>query len=80
MKLEIPNDLEAGLQAQAQARGLSLEDYAKQVLADRGRQSVCAAADSSVADVARRLATFGKRHGLSLGAITVKDLLRESRP
>ena len=30
--------------------------------------------------VARRLATFGKRNGLSLDGITVKDLLRESRP
>ena len=28
----------------------------------------------------RRLATFGKRHGLSLGGLTVKELLRESRP
>lgn len=36
--------------------------------------------DESVADAARRLGTFGKRHGLSLGDLTVKDLLRESRP
>jgi hypothetical protein len=28
----------------------------------------------------RRLATFGKRHGLSLGDGTIKDLLHESRP
>jgi hypothetical protein len=35
--------------------------------------------DESVAAVARRLATFGKRHGLSLGGLTVKELLRESR-
>jgi hypothetical protein len=33
----------------------------------------------SVAAV-RRLATFGKRHGLSLGGLKVKELLRESRP
>lgn len=32
------------------------------------------------ASAARRLGTFGKRHGLSLGGLTVKDLLRESRP
>jgi hypothetical protein len=38
------------------------------------------AATESVAAVARRLATFGKRHGLSLGGLTVKELLRESRP
>jgi hypothetical protein len=30
--------------------------------------------------VARRLASFGKRHGLSLGGSTIKDLLHESRP
>lgn len=34
----------------------------------------------SVAAAARRLATFGKRHGLSLGGIRIKELLRESRP
>lgn len=30
--------------------------------------------------VARRLANFGGRHGLSLGGMTIKELLRESRP
>ena len=37
-------------------------------------------ADESVTAAARRLGTFGKRHGLSLGGMTVKELLRESRP
>jgi hypothetical protein len=36
--------------------------------------------DESVASAAHRLATFGKRHGLSLGGMTIKELLRESRP
>lgn len=36
--------------------------------------------DPAIAAAARRLGTFGKRHGLSLGNITVKELLRESRP
>lgn len=39
-----------------------------------------AAPDDSVAAAARRLATFGKRHDLSLDGITVQELLRESRP
>jgi len=39
-----------------------------------------ATSDESVAAAARRLATFGKQHGLSLGGMTVKELLRESRP
>ena len=34
----------------------------------------------SVASAARRLGTFGKRHGLSLGGLTIKELLHESRP
>jgi hypothetical protein len=42
----------------------------------RARGSV----DESVAAAARRLATFGKRHGLSLGGLTIKELLDESRP
>jgi hypothetical protein len=37
-------------------------------------------AEESVAAAARRLGTFGKRHGLSLGGLTIKELLRESRP
>lgn len=36
--------------------------------------------DDGVAAAARRLATFGKRHGLTLGDLTIKELLRESRP
>jgi hypothetical protein len=39
-----------------------------------------AVVDDSVAAAARRLATFGKRHGLSLGGMTIKELIRESRP
>jgi hypothetical protein len=34
----------------------------------------------STATVARRLASFGKRHELSLGGLTIKELLHESRP
>jgi hypothetical protein len=34
----------------------------------------------STAIIARRLANFGKRHGLSLGGSTIKNLLNESRP
>jgi Arc/MetJ-type ribon-helix-helix transcriptional regulator len=36
--------------------------------------------NQTTAAAARRLGTFGKRHGLSLGDITVQELLRESRP
>lgn len=46
----------------------------------RGRVAGFAPEAESVAVVARRLATFGKRHGLSLGGGSVKELLHESRP
>lgn len=36
--------------------------------------------DESVASAARRLGTFGKRHGLSLGGLTIKELLRAYSP
>ncbi len=34
----------------------------------------------STATIVRRLASFGKHHGLSLGGSTIRDLLQESRP
>jgi hypothetical protein len=36
--------------------------------------------DQAIAAAARRLGTFGKQHRLSLEGLSVKDLLRESRP
>jgi hypothetical protein len=35
--------------------------------------------DPVIVAAARRLGTFGKRHGLSLGGMTIKELLRETR-
>ena len=40
LTLDIPEDIEAGLLAQAQANGLSLEDYAAQVLQERSRAAI----------------------------------------
>lgn len=37
------------------------------------------AVEAEPAAAARRLATFGKRHGLSLAGSTIKELLHESR-
>jgi hypothetical protein len=36
-------------------------------------------ANGRSAELPARLSTFGKRHGLTLGGMSVKDLLRESR-
>jgi hypothetical protein len=46
----------------------------------RSQLSQEAPVDPAIAAAARRLGTFGKQHRLSLGEMTVKDLLRESRP
>jgi methylmalonyl-CoA mutase cobalamin-binding subunit len=54
-------------------------DQALESLKSRLPQQVSAGVES-VASVAHRLATFGKRHGLSLGGMTIQELLRESRP
>jgi hypothetical protein len=54
-------------------------DQALDALRERLPPRVSGTADESVAAAARRLATFGKRHGLSLGGLTIKELLRESR-
>jgi hypothetical protein len=53
-------------------------DQALDMLRDRlPRQT---AEMESTAATARRLARFGKSHGLSLGGATIKELLHESRP
>ena len=53
-------------------------DQALETLRSRLPQQATPQAEAATA--VRRLATFGKRHGLSLGGSTVKELLRESRP
>jgi hypothetical protein len=64
----------------AKASGLSLETFAQQVLLEHIRDERSHTPDSTVADAARRLGTFGKRHGLSLRGMTIRELLDESRP
>jgi hypothetical protein len=54
-------------------------DQAFDALRVRLSQQALSAQESTAAAV-RRLATSGKRHGLSLGRMTVTQLLRESRP
>jgi hypothetical protein len=77
LTLHIPDEAVPALKAKAS--GLPLETFAERVLLERINEGA-EAQDSSVADAARRLGTFGKRHGLSLGGITIKELLTESRP
>ena len=78
LTLHIPDEAVPALKAKAS--GLPLETFVEQVLMERIQVEGSHAPDSSVADAARRLGTFGKRHGLSLGGLTIKELLTESRP
>jgi hypothetical protein len=78
LTLHIPDEAVPALKAKAS--GLPLETFAEQVLMERIQDERSQTPDSSVADAARRLGTFGKRHGLSLGGLTIKELLNESRP
>jgi hypothetical protein len=77
LTLHIPDEAVPALKAKAS--GVPLEAFAEKVLLDQiyGDE---ATPDSSVAAAARRLGTFGKRHGLSLGGTTIRELLDESRP
>jgi hypothetical protein len=77
MNLHIPDDAVPAMRAQAS--GLLLETFAEQVLLERIQCEGPQAQESSVANAARRLGTFGKRLGLSLGGTTVRELLDESR-
>jgi len=40
LKLELPEDVQSRLVAQAKARGLSLEEYAARVLRERGARTM----------------------------------------
>ena len=78
LTVHIPDEAVPALKAKAS--GLPLETFAEQVLLERIHGGSSEAPDSTVADAARRLGTFGKRHGLSLGGMTIRELLDESRP
>ena len=76
LKLEIPAEIEAGLLAQAQANGLSLEAYVKQVLGERSRAvSFPPKTRSQIAG--QRIREL--RKGVTLGDITIKELIDEGR-
>jgi hypothetical protein len=77
LTLHIPDEAVPALKAKAS--GVPLETFAEQILMEQihGTDTVPV---SSVAEAARRLGTFGKRHGLSLGGMTIRQLLDESRP
>ncbi len=79
MTIELTPEVQAGLLSQARESGLSLEAFAEKVLQEKSREGLSGEGGDSYAQAIRRLATFGKRHNLSLGGISV-TVLHESRP
>jgi hypothetical protein len=76
VKLELTSEVQAGLLAQAQDNGLSLEAYAEQVLRERsGAVSRPPLTRSQIAG--QRIREL--RQGVTLGGISIKDLIEEGR-
>ncbi len=76
MHVELTPKTEAGLLSQA----ASPEAFVAKVLEDIIGESLPVEDSGAYAEAMHRLGTFGKRHKLSLGEMSVKELLRESRP
>ncbi len=66
VNLQLKPDVEAGLIAQAQARGLSLETYLEQVLQERSRSLALPSSDP--AGCARSFETWAHNHPLTPSA------------
>jgi hypothetical protein len=82
LKLDIPQEIEAGLLAQAQALGLSLEAYAQQVLQERSR-SVLPSVRAGTAEKARAFEAWARSHAHNLPlpdeALRRENLVRDAR-
>jgi hypothetical protein len=74
--LDLPNDIQSGLLAQAHASGLSLEAYIEQILRERVFEaSLPPLTRSQIAG--QRIREL--RKGLNLGGLSTKDLIEEGR-
>jgi hypothetical protein len=78
LTLDIPDNVVVALKAKAD--GLALETFVEHMLLAQIRREGASASSATIADAARRLASFGERHGLSLGGMTIRELRDESRP
>jgi hypothetical protein len=80
MQVKLTPEEQAGLLSQARENGLSLEAFAEKVLREKSHEARHQDHDAAYAESIRQLASFGKRHKLSLGGMSVSELLHESRP
>lgn len=76
VKVELPPDVQAGLLAQAQEGGLSLEAYVEQVLRERSCEATNPPLTRSQI-AGRRIHAL--RKGVTLGGVPIKDLIEEGR-
>ena len=83
IRLEITPELQAELTRQAANRGVGVDAYAATLLeeaANTPHAGKGAAATPEVAEACERLKTFGKKHRLSLGGLSLRELRDEARP
>jgi len=81
MELNLPPALEAKLTHSAIQKGRNPNELVQDALTRYfGEEEDSAKERSSRVASMQQLATFGQRHGLSLGGMTIKQLLQESRP
>jgi hypothetical protein len=74
VKLELTPDLEMGLLAQAQEKGMSLEAYAEQVLRERVQEAPTLTRSQIAGQRIREL-----RQGVTLGDMSIREMIEEGR-
>ena len=78
MKLELTPDVQAGLLAQAQQSGMTLEAYAERILRERSQASASECARLTRSQIAgERIREL--RKGVTLGGVSTKELIDEGR-
>jgi hypothetical protein len=78
IRLELQPEIEAQLAAEAQARGLALDDYVEKIVEARTPDQIAARAKShSIAEAIDRILEL--RESTDLGGLNIKDLINEGR-
>lgn len=76
--LHLKPEVEAGLQAQAQASGMELEDYLLTLVEEAAYSSAAPLKErEGRAEAVRRMLEFGEKHRLSLGEPITRALMHE---
>ncbi len=76
VKLDLTLEVQAGLLAQAEQNGLTLEAYAERILRERAKEAVTQPLTRSQI-AGQRIREL--RKGVTLGGISMKELIEEGR-